>query len=172
MTTAARIPGFQGEYLWELEIATRQLMAMAEALPADKFAWRPDPDARPVSAVLVHVAAGNFMLLEAVGLPVPNDLYGEVTGEGQDRLLAMGRRNVELEAMMRYRAAFFVLVKRVLVALIQFFTQSSKDELKPRLLFFGEETPVRRVYFRLLPHAHELLGQMIAFFSFNNFAPP
>jgi uncharacterized damage-inducible protein DinB len=172
MTTTARIPGFQGEYLWELEIATRQLLAMAEALPADKYAWRPDPDARTVSAVLVHVAAGNFMLLEAVGLPVPRDLYGDVTGEGQDRLWALVRKNDELEAAMRDKSAVVDMLKRSLEAVNQSFSQSSNDELERRLHFFGEETSVRRVFLRLLSHAHEHMGQMIAYFRFNNLAPP
>jgi len=59
----ARIAGFRGEFLWELEIAIRQSVAMAEAIPPEKYDWCPDTKARTVSEVFVHVATGNFMLL-------------------------------------------------------------------------------------------------------------
>jgi hypothetical protein len=35
------------------------MMAMVEAIPAEKYDWRPDPNARLISGVFVHVAAGN-----------------------------------------------------------------------------------------------------------------
>jgi len=59
---AKRLPGFKGEYLWELDIAERQLLALAEAFPADRYGWHPAETARSVSEVLVHIAAGNLTL--------------------------------------------------------------------------------------------------------------
>jgi hypothetical protein len=58
----SRIAGFRGEFLWELEIATRQSLAMAEAIPQEMYDWRPDIKARSVSEVFVHVATGNFRI--------------------------------------------------------------------------------------------------------------
>ena len=54
---------FRGEFLRELEIATRQSIAVAEAFPLDKYGWRPDPQTRVVSEVFLRVAVGCFMLL-------------------------------------------------------------------------------------------------------------
>jgi uncharacterized damage-inducible protein DinB len=172
MTTTARLPGFGGEYLWELDIVTRQLVAMAEALPAEQYGWRPDPKARPVSAVLVHVAAGNFMLLEAVGVPAPDDLYGGLPEEGEARLWGEIRRNDQLEASIVAKAAVVDMLKRSLDSVSRSFSESTETELERRLQFFGEETTVRRVYLRLLAHAHEHMGQMIAYLRFNGIAPP
>lgn len=62
------MPGFHGEYLWELDIAQVQLLALAEAVPEEGYSWRPVDDARSFSAMLVHVAAGNFALLHLVGM--------------------------------------------------------------------------------------------------------
>jgi len=59
----SRVPGFRGEFLWELSIAQIQLPALAAAVPEEKFSWRPVEDARPFSAILVHIAACNFALL-------------------------------------------------------------------------------------------------------------
>ncbi|MGD0299844.1 MAG: hypothetical protein ABSE86_22355 [Bryobacteraceae bacterium] len=41
--------GLRGELLWELEIAERQLTALAQAIPAEKYAWRPNDATRSVS---------------------------------------------------------------------------------------------------------------------------
>ena len=36
-----RLPGFKGEFLWEFDTAERQLLALAEAFPAESYGWRP-----------------------------------------------------------------------------------------------------------------------------------
>ena len=36
-----RLPGFKGEFLWEFDIAEGQLLALAEAFPAESYGWRP-----------------------------------------------------------------------------------------------------------------------------------
>ena len=172
MTSTSRLPGFQGEYLWELEIVVRQIVALAETMPADKYSWRPDPKARPVSAALVHLAAGNFMLLHVIGLPAPTDLYGQVTGEGQEYFWGLIRRNDELEARIVDKRAVVDVLKRSLEAVRESFYGSNDVDLDRRLNFFGEETTVRRVYMRLLAHANEHMGQMIAYFRSIGIAPP
>ena len=48
-----RLPGFKGEYLWELDIADRRLSALAEAFPAERYEWRSAETARSVSEILV-----------------------------------------------------------------------------------------------------------------------
>jgi len=170
MTT--RIAGFRGEFLWELEIATRQGVAMAEAIPPEKYDWRPDKKARSVSEVFVHVATGNFMLLDAIGVAAPTDLYGQVPAAGPERISGLIRRNDELTARIWEKDALVALLKRSLQAVNQSFNQASDAELDRHLHFFGEETTVRRVYLRLLAHAHEQMGQMIAYLRFNGIEPP
>jgi uncharacterized damage-inducible protein DinB len=169
---ATRIAGFRGEFLWELEIATRQSVAMAEAIPPEKYDWRPDAKARSVSEIFVHVAAGNFMLLDVTGVAAPIDLYAQLPADGQERFAGLIRRNDELAASVREKNAVVALLKRSLQAVNQYFNQASDPELDRRLHFFGEETTVRRVYLRLLAHAHEHMGQMIAYMRFNGIAPP
>ena len=66
---ATRIAGFRGEFLWELDIAERQLVAIAECIPAEPYDWRPVAQAPPFNEVFVHVATGNFMLLYVIVAP-------------------------------------------------------------------------------------------------------
>ena len=170
MTT--RIAGFRGEFLWELEIATRQSVALAEAIPPEKYDWRPDNIARSVSEVFVHVATGNFMLLEVIGVTAPIDLYAQLPAAGQERFSGLIHRNDELAVSVLEKNVVVALLKRSLHAVNESFDQASDSELDRRLHFFGEETTVRRVYLRLLAHAHEHMGQMIAYLRFNGIAPP
>src|SRR6516225_4963769 len=82
---AARIAGFRGEFLWELEIAERQIVSIAECTPAEQYDWRPVAQARSFSEVFVHVATGNFMLLDVIGVAAPVDLYAQVPSDGDAR---------------------------------------------------------------------------------------
>jgi uncharacterized damage-inducible protein DinB len=44
------------EYLIDLTGVHDKLVALANAIPADKYSWRPTPEVRSVSEVLTHVA--------------------------------------------------------------------------------------------------------------------
>jgi uncharacterized damage-inducible protein DinB len=158
-----RIDGFRGDYLWELEIVERQTLALAEAIPADRYDWRPDPQARSVSEVFVHVAAGNFMLLDIAGRPAPMDVYREVPTEGQEHFWGLVKRNDELERGLSDKAPVIDLLRRSFQAAGAAIAEAGKTELHRPLHFFGEETTVRRVYLRLLAHTHEHMGQMIGY---------
>src|SRR6266567_8046023 len=62
--------GYDGEW----RHVSRQLIALAEATPADKFAWRPAPGVRSTSEVYMHLAIANFYLLSITGPKMPADL--------------------------------------------------------------------------------------------------
>src|SRR5271166_6963755 len=96
MQPAPRPDGIRGELLWEFEIVERQLMAMADTIPAANYDWRPGAKARAVREVLVHVASGTFMLLDVAGVAAPADLYGGLSAQGPERFLDLIRRNDEL----------------------------------------------------------------------------
>jgi uncharacterized damage-inducible protein DinB len=154
---------FRGEFLWEFEIAERQLIALAQAIPEDKYDWRPAATARSVSEVFVHVALGNYMLLDVVGVAPPVDLYGDMSVQGEERVWAMVRKNDELGENVGDKVSVTGLLQRSLQSVRRVFLESDETELHRPLHFFGEETTVRRVYLRSLAHLHEHMGQMIAY---------
>jgi uncharacterized damage-inducible protein DinB len=172
MSATLRIDGFRGEFLWELDIAERQMIALAEAIPLEKYEWRPDEKARSVCEVFVHVAAGNFMLLDIVGAAALDDLYGEVPAEGQEHFWGIVQRNDELEKNIREKSGVVEILKRSLRAVRESFSESTDDELDRGRHFFGEQTTVRRVYLRMLTHTHEHMGQMIGYVRSMGMAPP
>ena len=138
---AARIAGFSGEFLWELEIAERQIVAIAESIPTEQFDWRPVAQARSFSEVFIRVAEGNFMLLDVIGVAAPIDLYPQVPADGVARFRGLIRRNDELAASIREKDAVVGVLKRSLQAVSQSFATASNDELNRRLSFLVKRQP-------------------------------
>src|SRR3984957_8234115 len=62
--------GYDGEWVH----VSRQLIALAEATPQDKFSCRPAPGVRSTSDVYMHIALANFYLLSVTGPPMPPDI--------------------------------------------------------------------------------------------------
>ena len=176
LSLMTRIAGFPGEFLWELDIATRHILSMAEAFPADAYDWYPDPRARSVSEVFVHIATGNYLLLDLLGAPVPAELYPHLPAVSPDALAASERfsaflrTNDELIASIREKAEVVALLQSSLAAVEAAFRQT--DDLEREVNFAGEPSTVRRVYLRLLTHNHEHMGQLTAYLRCNNIAPP
>ena len=66
----------QNEGLWEgyngeWSHTSRQLLALAEATPPEKFSWRPAPGVRSIGEVYMHIAITNFYLLSVTGPKEP-----------------------------------------------------------------------------------------------------
>src|SRR3979409_2173414 len=59
--------GYDGEW----RHVSQQLIALAEATPAEKYSWRPAPGVRSTSEVYMHVAIANFYLRSVTGPKMP-----------------------------------------------------------------------------------------------------
>jgi len=162
-TLSTHLAGFRGEYLSEFDLAERQLLALAEAFPAERYGWRTAETARSVSEVLVHVAAGGLTLLALLGVEAAPDLYGKPEGEYVARIMAMVARNESLEKSITDKTAVLAFLRRSLPAWRKAFAEASDAELDRPEMFFGERSTVRRLYMRGLCHMHEHMGQLIAY---------
>src|SRR5215467_14119876 len=131
-----RVSGFRGEFLWEWDIAERQLLQLANAFKANDYEWRPDTSARSVSEVLVHVACGTFMLLESLGTTAPADLYPELPEPPMERLWALVRKNDELEHGLREKDKVVSLLSRALASARETITRTADADLDRSLFFF------------------------------------
>ena len=158
----SRLPGFAGEFLWELDIARMQLLALATSIPAERYAWSPAGGTRALAAVLVHIAAGNFLLLHMAGAPA-TDLYGNAAADGLAQIAGMIRKNLELERNLTGKAEVIDFLTRSFESVRQCFLNAAPADLDRAGSFFGEQTTVRRVYLRMLAHSHEHMGQTIAY---------
>jgi hypothetical protein len=162
---AASLPNtFRDALLFEFDIAQRQLLGLANAIPVEKYGWRPDDKTRSVSEVLVHVAGGTFFLLQLAGHTLPPDIYGHITAKGQDAWWAIAKHNDELEQTLTNKDAVLELLKRSLGSAREAIIQTDEAALAEPL--------TRRAYMRLIAHTHEHMGQIIAYSKMNGLQVP
>jgi hypothetical protein len=52
-----RRTGYRSEVMAEVMIQESEFVRLAEAIPADKYTWRPSPDVRNIAEVFLHASA-------------------------------------------------------------------------------------------------------------------
>src|SRR3712207_3120920 len=68
---AAPASGLRAEFLNELDNVEKKMVSLAEAMPQDKYTWRPMEGVRSVSEVYMHMAGSNFRFLQFLGIKPP-----------------------------------------------------------------------------------------------------
>lgn len=145
----------RGEIVRQIEDAEKKLLALAEAVPADKFAWRPAEGVRSVGEVFAHVSGGNYFLPTFWGAKMPEGLDPrsfEKVGSDKAKTVDTLKKS-------------FAHVKQAIAAV-------PDSDLDRTVKFFGQEGSVRTVILILATHGHEHLGQAIAYARMNGVAPP
>jgi uncharacterized damage-inducible protein DinB len=152
---AAAPAGFRAEYVAEVDSVGGKLVALAEAMPADKYGWRPAPGVRSVGEVFVHVVAGDSTLPSFLGMKRMDGVTRE-----SEKTVTDKTQIVELlkKAVANARAAGAAV---------------SDADLDRKVKTFGDqEMTERQVLLRILVHMHEHLGQEIAYARMNGVTPP
>ncbi len=147
--------GVKGEMLMWIADAEDKLIQLAEAMPEGKYAWRPAQGVRSVGEVFMHVAGANYGVPVFVSVAPPEGFKFETYEHSLTKKpdIVKGLRDS------------FTHVKKA-------FTNASDGELEKPAEFFGMKTTVRGTYMLLLAHAHEHLGQAIAYARSNEVTPP
>src|SRR5260221_8565644 len=65
------VTGYRSEVLAEVIVQEDKFTRLAEAIPAEKYSWRPAPDVRSFAEAFLHVSAANYNLYKLVGMPPP-----------------------------------------------------------------------------------------------------
>lgn len=143
--------GYDGEW----GHVSRQLVALAEAIPADKYSWRPAPGVRSISEVFMHIALANFYLLSVTGPPMPSDLKSE-----------------SMEKTITSKREVIVWLKRSLDAVKNAHATIQPSDLQRRVKISGRDATVDGMYLRIIVHANEHMGQLIAYARMNGIVPP
>src|SRR6201997_5462911 len=65
------VTGYRSEVMAEVMIQESEFVRLAEAIPADKYTWRPSVDVRTIAEVFLHASAANYNLYRLVGTPMP-----------------------------------------------------------------------------------------------------
>src|SRR4051794_32727144 len=75
-TAATEAPksGFRADILKSLDDLEKKSVSLAEAIPEDKYTWRPGEGVRSIGEVYMHMASGNYAYAGAAGNKAPADL--------------------------------------------------------------------------------------------------
>ncbi len=152
---SATPPSFKTEFLGQFESSMSKFVALAKAMPADKFAWSPGPGVMTVGRVYGHVARYNYYYpSSAMGVAAPTNL-------GLDSLEQMTRK-AEIVPLLEASAAYVrTAVKNM-----------SDEQLAKPTTLYGRTVPQWSVLLQLVAHMNEHLGQSIAYARSNNVVPP
>jgi hypothetical protein len=139
--------GLKTEYLDDFAVTCKHLDQPSQAMPADKYSWRPGPGVRSVSEVYVHIASGNFLLLSLTGMKLPAEYFPNVTtdAKGKPDTQAVFKRMGELEKTVTEKDVVTRMLKSSLDEVRNRFSQLTPAELDRPADFFGEKTTVRGV---------------------------
>ena len=143
--------GYDGEWLH----VSRQLVALAEAIPAEKFAWRPGPGVRSTSEVFMHVAGANFGLLSITGIKMPADW-----------------KSADMEKTVTAKAEVINWLKRSLDAVKTAHAGIKPADLQRKVKVNKRDADVDGMYLRIIVHANEHMGQLVAYARMNGIVPP
>ncbi|MDX1407811.1 MAG: DinB family protein, partial [Saprospiraceae bacterium] len=68
----------------------QKVVSLAEAIPEDKYDWRPAEGVRSVGEVLLHLSAANYFLFMQAGVPLPegvNPMSMETDIKGKSNII-------------------------------------------------------------------------------------
>src|SRR5262249_40423427 len=70
---SANLPaaGYRAEFLEDVGYYEQRYTRLAEAMPAEKYPWRPAEGVRSVGEVYTHIITANYGVARALGTPFP-----------------------------------------------------------------------------------------------------
>ena len=146
-------PGFAAEALLQFNQSMEKFIALAEAVPAEKYGWSPGPGVMTVAKVYAHVARYNYLYpATSLGVPAPEGRDADAMEEITDKARLVG--------LLKQSADHIRAVAAGLRDPSQETTQ------------YGRKVPQWSVLLQLVAHMNEHLGQSIAYARMNGIVPP
>ena len=145
----------KGEALVDEQQLEQKFIALAEAVPADKYTWRPADGVRSIAEVYLHVAQSNYGILKYAGASIP---------AGKDAKTFEKSTTDKAKIVAELKASFDWVHQNI--------TNLSNADLAQPLKELGPDANKGDVLYLVATHAHEHLGQSIAYARMNGVTPP
>jgi uncharacterized damage-inducible protein DinB len=155
-TDPAAATGLRRDIIASLADAESKLVQLAEATPQDKYAWRPAPGVRSISEVFMHMVGANYMIPPIAGAARPTGVT--LTQESE-------RTVTDKAAIVNHLRQSFAYARQAVAGV-------PDGELDASVQLFGRPSTKRNVLVLMATHAHEHLGQAIAYARTNGIRPP
>jgi uncharacterized damage-inducible protein DinB len=145
----------RAEFLEEIAYYEQRYTQLAEAMPAEKYTWRPGEGVRSVGEVYAHIVAANYGIARALGTAPPAGLdfkaIPALSGDKAKLIQALK------DSFAHFRGAILAL--------------NDADADKPQKMF-NRQTTLRGSFIMITGHFGEHLGQSIAYARMNGIVPP
>jgi uncharacterized damage-inducible protein DinB len=139
----------------DLQAVQKKFVDLANALPADKFTWRPSRDSRSFAEVFLHIAGERYGILALMGAQPPAGFDGKTFEKSTtDRARIVEELNKSWDFAQKA---------------INGMTNADFAKLLPKL---GPQANAGDVIYILVADAHEHLGQLVAYARVNGIVPP
>jgi uncharacterized damage-inducible protein DinB len=152
---AAAPKGVQGAFLKQSKFVEGQFVKLANAVPQEKYNWRPGEGVRSIAEAFLHVAEGNYVTLTTMGGKVPEGVNPQT-----------------LEKSTTNKAEIVAAMQKSFKAVDDFVVSVPNKDFDRVVDFFGNKMSVLDMIFLAATHQHETLGQAIAYARMNNVVPP
>ncbi len=147
--------GFRGEFLHQFDQSMAKIVALAEAVPAEKYSRRPVPAVMPLAHTFAHIARYNYEYpARAMGIPAP-------AGIDRDTLERVADK-----------AQVVTLLRRSAEHVRQAVRAMPEAQLAQMTTLYGRQVPQWSVLLQLIAHMDDHLGQSIAYARVSGVVPP
>jgi uncharacterized damage-inducible protein DinB len=147
--------GARMEFLDEVSYYEQRFERLADAVPAEKYNWRPAEGVRTLGEVYMHVVTTNYAFAKMLGTPPP---------AGYDAKALMASSNDKAKVSQDLKDSFVYFRSAIL---------SVKDsELDKQIKTPRGETTIRGSFFLITGHYGEHLGQAVAYARSVGVVPP
>ena len=155
VASAAPTSGFRAEFLDGIAYYEQRYTRLAEAMPAEKYTWRPGEGVRSVGEVFTHITGANYGVARALGTALPNGVDPK----------AIQALSADKPKVLQALKESFAHLRSATLAL------NDGDEDKPQKMF-GRQSTLRGSFTMIIGHFGEHLGQSIAYARVNGVVPP
>jgi uncharacterized damage-inducible protein DinB len=152
---AAPTSGFRAEFLEGIAYYEQRYTRLAEAMPAEKYTWRPGEGVRSIGEVFTHITAANYGVARALGTALPNGVDPK----------AIQALSSDKPKVLQGLQESFAHLRNATLAL------NDGDADKPQKMF-GRQSTLRGSFTMITGHFGEHLGQSIAYARINGVVPP
>jgi uncharacterized damage-inducible protein DinB len=151
----AKPAGLRGDLITNLDDAAGKVIELAEAIPADKYGWRPGEGVRSVAEVFTHIAGSNYFLLGFAGVKAPSGLGPE---DALDKETDKAKIIAELKKSYDFTRDAI--------------RKAADSDMDTKMKLPWTEMSKRALLVATVTHTHEHLGQAIAYARVNGVVPP
>jgi uncharacterized damage-inducible protein DinB len=154
-TPTANISALKRDVLANMATVTDKFIQLANAVPADRFTWRPAPGVRSIAEVFLHVSNAQYVFGTSIGIVKP---------AGYDATTFETSTTDKAQIIAQMKAAFAAMTTA-----IQALPDNSGDAT---FKLFDTDYTNRKLLILETDHNAEHLGQSIAYARVNGVVPP